>query len=305
MNSSLGLEFISHCPCCSSINVRMQDAVLAPFFAARALGVNPVKIGIGEFRDLDPGTSYQPCSSIYCSNCMSVSCSARLSPASMNRYYQGYQDQCFIDMRVVHEPSFAERMKRRTNPNTLRIKGERCSYVEKVENFYLELTGKRRPSAVLDYGGGSGANTPFRSVANISIIDIDASNAQVNDAENSSNPDLVCLMNVLEHVNNPEGILRAALKSCRKVVDILIEVPLERFMHDLASESLYKSKKIWTEHINCFTPMGLLSLAENVGLNPYATRPSLLETSALGDNCAEENAKAMILVCRYDPQACE
>jgi len=201
MNSSLGLEFISHCPCCGSSNVRMQDAVLAPFFAARALGVNPVKIGIGEFRDLDPGTSYQPCSSIYCNHCMSVSCSARLSPASMHRYYQGYQDQDFIGMRVMYEPSFAERMKRRTNPNTLRIKGEPCSYVDKVESYYLEATGKRPPSAVLDYGGGSGANTPFRSLANIAIVDIDASNAQANDGEIISNFDLVCLMNVLEHVN--------------------------------------------------------------------------------------------------------
>lgn len=301
MDFLLGLEFISHCPCCGSSNVTKKDAVLSPFFSGRALGVNPVKIEIGEFRDLNPGTSYQPCSSIYCSDCMSVACSARLSPASMNRYYQGYQDKEFIDMRVMFEPSFAERLKRRTNTNTLRIKGERCSYIDKVESYYLETTGKKQPTAILDYGGGTGANTPFASLALIEIVDIDVSNSTPDDSRLSSHLDLVCLMNVLEHVNNPGDVLRRALEYYGSATDILIELPLERFMHDVTITASYNHKKIWTEHINCFSPTGFMNLVENAGLKPYDAQPTLIETSALGDNLAEENSIAMLLVSRYDP----
>jgi hypothetical protein len=220
----------------------------------------------------------------------------------MNRYYLGYQDQDFIDMRVLYEPSFAERMKRRTNPNTFRIRGETCSYVDKIENYFLQVTGKSRPLVVLDYGGGVGSNTPFGSLANVAIVDIDTSYVEVNNPVPSGNPDLVCLINVLEHVNNPTDILITALRSCRKVVDVLIEVPLERFMHDLSIEVSYKSKKIWTEHINCFTSMGLMCLAKNAGLVPYEVRPLILQTTVISDNFAEENSIAMILACRYDPE---
>ena len=299
MDSSLSIEFISFCPVCGSQDIEFKNAVLSPFFAARALDLDPVVILDGEFRDLKGGTSYQPCKSIYCAQCLSVSCNARLSAGALQRYYQGYLDEKFIDMRSVYEPSSAVRISNRTNPNTLRAKGEPITYLNNVEDYYLSVTEGAVPSKILDYGGGTGVNSPFQKNSDVTIVDIDnSSNQAISPALTaSSNYDLICLMNVLEHVISPVEILRSAISHSTSPCNVLIEVPLERFMHKTNNASTYKSKKIWTEHINCFSPIGLMRLVEASGLKPLTPNCTTLQTSLPSSNNVCENHLTLLIVC--------
>jgi len=294
MTSGASISFISYCPCCGSKNIATRDSILSPFFAFRALGLEPVCIDQGEFRDLQAGMSYQPCKSIYCLSCASVACSARLSPSALRSYYSGYQDDEFIAMRIRFEPSFAERLTARSNPNTLRRRGELVSYLPDVEEHYLRAVNGIEPLTVLDFGGGSGANSPFKSNARVDIIDIDQDSPVATNLEQSY--DLISILNVLEHVNSPLQTLRKAARYASPDTKILIEVPLERFMHDLTSTS-YSTKKIWTEHINCFSAKGLERLVLNAGLRPVGDKPvTQFETSEAYSEGSGENNQALLVV---------
>jgi len=294
MVSDVSISFISYCPCCGSDQITTKDSILSPFFAYRALGLEPVCIEVGEFRDLKAGLSYQPCKSIYCLSCGSVSCSARPSPSALRRYYSGYQDEDFIAMRIRFEPSFADRLTTRTNPNTLRRRGESVSYLHTVEAHYLEVTNGLLPANVLDFGGGSGANSPFRSTAQVDIIDIDQESP--NTVHTTNCYDLISILNVLEHVSSPSQTLREVAKHASSGANILIEVPLERFMHDLSSPN-YSSKKIWTEHINCFSAKGLEQLVISSGLRPIGDKPVVkIATSEVASETSGENNQALLIV---------
>lgn len=294
MSSDASISFISYCPCCGSDHIVTKDSILSPFFAFRALGLEPVCIEQGEFRDLKAGVSYQPCKSIYCLSCASVACSARLSPSALSNYYNGYLDDQFIAMRIRFEPSFAERLTTRSNPNTLRKRGELVSYLSVVEDYYLRAANGVEPLTVLDFGGGSGANSPFQSNARVDIIDIDQ------DSSNATSPgdgyDLISILNVLEHVTSPLQTLREAAKYASPGTRLLIEVPLERFMHDLSS-TVYSTKKIWTEHINCFSAKGLEQLVLSAGLKPIGDMPvTQIVTSEAFSESSGENNQALLVV---------
>jgi hypothetical protein len=301
MEAQLAINFINFCPCCRSKEIATRSAILSPFFAFRTLGLEPVIIKDDEFRDLGHGTSYQPCKSIYCLNCSSVSCSARFSEEALINYYNGYQDEDFIAMRVHFEPSFAERMKRRSNPNTLRKRGETVSYLYKVENIYKTKTGGELPLNVLDFGGGSGANSLFLETAHVNITDIDKKAFRSHSSRPTQGYDLICLLNVLEHVNSPQHTLTEALSYATPgITRVLIEVPLERFMHNMADEDIYSKKKIWTEHINCFSPYGLELLVKNCGLEPIGGDPVVrITTHENLDSNADENSQALIIVANF------
>ena len=266
----LGLNFIQRCPVCNSEDVHFGQAVFSPFFAARAFAIEPVTIGKNEFRDLDQGKSYVPAGTLFCRSCGSMASSARPNQDSMLRYYSGYQDDQFIEMRIHFEPSFQERFLNRSSPNTLRKHGERVSYVQKLEDYFQGLSQKL-PNRILDIGGGSGANTPFSQIAEVEILEID-DEPDLGEGAHQRQYDLVTVLNVLEHVTTPEQILLKA-KACCKLESghVLVEVPLEEILINVMDEeATCQNKKIWTEHLNFFSEKGLEACLKRAGLDLVA-----------------------------------
>jgi 2-polyprenyl-3-methyl-5-hydroxy-6-metoxy-1,4-benzoquinol methylase len=272
------------------------ESVFAPFFAARAFSVEPVVIARDEFRDLKAGVSYFPAGTLFCMSCGSMTCSARPNHDSMVRYYSGYQQEEFLEMRMHYEPSFKSRFLGRVSPNTLRKHGEKVTYTRKLEDFiqnHCEIPPKR----ILDIGGGSGANTPFNMSADVEILEIDdeiGSRA----TEVKSEYDLVTLLNVLEHVRNPIDLLEKAKRYCnREDSYIFVEVPLEGIMIGLTDvNAAVRKKKIWTEHINFFSKNGLEVCLNRAGFDLVAPI-ELLEISD-GDTSDLDKSFAMLALAK-------
>ena len=134
-------------------------------------------------------------------------------------------------------------------------------------NQFLKL-----PVSILDWGGDTGKNTPFKNSNNTFDI-YDISNALVIEGARSIDKDyalnnkydLIICSNVLEHVSYPLNIL-LDIKICMKENTILyIEVPFEEIMMN-GGTSAYLNKKHWHEHINFYSELSLVKLIESVGL---------------------------------------
>jgi hypothetical protein len=90
----------------------------------------------------------------------------------VERYYRDYQSDEFLDMRIKFEPSFAQRLSKRPGLNVIRKRGESVTYMGLIEDAIQKTIG-RLPDRILDIGGGTGSNSPFRGSLPITIFDID------------------------------------------------------------------------------------------------------------------------------------
>lgn len=260
------IEIRRICSICLSKSIQVSHGILSPFFAARALQILPVQIDSAELTDIKPGTSYVPAPTIYCNDCSSLTCGLRLSEDSVSRYYNDYQSDDFLSMRIKFEPSFAQRLSNRSGPNVIRKRGETVTYMGLVEDVIQKRIG-RLPSRILDIGGGSGSNTPFRGRLPEAIFDIDMSLGS-GELPKETWP-LVSLMNVLEHVMNPVDFLKeAAVHVMNPGGYLVVEVPWEPIMRQISQEeSAWRAKFIWTEHVNFFSKEGLKKCFELSGLD--------------------------------------
>lgn len=296
-NSSLNIQltFISTCPCCLSPSVQAGEGVFSPFFSLRALELSPIRIPSGKFDDLEFGTSYFPVPTLFCTDCKSVSAGVRLDDKSLERYYEGYLDEEFIEQRIGVEPSFGRRMLGRSNQNTLRKRGEQHSYSKLIDGYFSTVLGDI-PLEILDFGGGTGANTPFRESSDCSVFEIDSEEREEH-LLNRQWP-AISMMNVLEHMMDPVDELAKVGKLLEPSSGrVLIEVPLETFMHQWEdAPDFWRRKFIWTEHFNCFSPPGLEACIREAGLELVAP-VELLEVASTSEEL-RENGFIMLAACR-------
>jgi 2-polyprenyl-3-methyl-5-hydroxy-6-metoxy-1,4-benzoquinol methylase len=255
----------------------------------------PVKINNAELTDIQPGTSYVPAPTVYCNECSSLTCGLRLGEESVDKYYKDYQSDEFLSMRIKFEPSFAQRLNNRSGPNVIRKRGESVTYMGLVEDVIQKAIG-RLPDRILDIGGGTGSNTPFKDRLSKSIFDVDRSLGYL-ELPKQSWP-LVSLMNILEHVMNPVDFLK---KAAAHVMNpggyLVVEVPWEPIMRRISEgESAWKTKFIWTEHVNFFSKEGLKKCLELSGLDLIGEGISVIdiETSSGPESQLQ---KSMIVVC--------
>lgn len=157
------IQIADHCICCDSTRLASAPAILMPFVAKRALGIDPVEITAEwGLRDLKQGTSYLPCHSLQCQTCGALFLDIRFTDAQMASLYHGYRDAAYNAQRDFFEPGYAA-----TVANDYRY---RHAYLDTLETWLAP----HLPACltVLDWGGGDGTNTPFLGKGTIHIHDI-------------------------------------------------------------------------------------------------------------------------------------
>lgn len=250
------------CLCCGSNNLNSSPAILMPFLADRIFNWKPVEIneswGLSTIKN---GYAYSICNTLSCKVCDFLFLDIRFSDKEMNKLYKNYRGQEYTKQRDLYEPGYAER-------NSSLNEGQ--DYTKDVERFlepYLKF-----PPSILDWGGDTGRNTPFKS-HNISFDIYDISDKDLvpgaikvskKDAYDN-NYDLVVCSNVLEHVPYPSNLLEEIVPCLKKDTILYIEVPYENIMIN-DDESRYLMKKHWHEHINFFSEKSLELLLNNFNL---------------------------------------
>lgn len=267
--ASIKKEHIAkQCVCCGSAQLKKSPAILMPFVAHRALGWQPVEIDDSwGLNTIENGFAYTVCNSLYCDDCSFLFLDIRFSDEEMNSLYDGYREKYYVDLRDHYEPGYRIR-------NDALNSGE--DYLSKVEVFlssYLAM-----PINMLDWGGDTGKNSPFKSNSNHFHI-YDISNKPVIDGAErvdkktalQTEYDLVVSSQVLEHVPYPADVILDMKKAMGPNTILYIEVPYEDIMRNAGgAQDLHLKKKHWHEHINFFNDQSLRILLKSCGLEVLA-----------------------------------
>ena len=242
------MDISKKCVCCESQDLIKSPAVLMPFVAYRVFGWQPVEItDEWGLKTVKNGNAYSVCNSLQCINCGLLFLDMRFNQDEIKSLYQGYGELNYTRTRQCFEPQYEH--------------GgcQNCGggYVKDIEEFLLPHI---EPDTVLDWGGGNGANTPFKN-SMIHIYDV-SDNLPVEGVTLVDSPfgryDLVVCSHVLEHVPYPYDVIMEIKKYMGDC--LYIELPIE----DITKAT---DKKYWHEHINFFTIDSLYKLFERVGLS--------------------------------------
>lgn len=275
------------CVCCGSADIAASPAILMPFIAHRAFGWAPVTIDESwGLRTIPQGQALSICKTLHCRACGHLFCDIRFDDAEMAALYAGYREEDYVALREHYEPGYRAR-----NAGLAEI----VSYKPGIEAFLAPYVPER--PAILDWGGDTGANTPYEGRR--TVLDIyDISGVEVIPGARAVTPeqaargryDLVICGQVLEHTPWPGDVLagiRAAM--CADTV-LYIEVPFEAVMQGPA-EALPTAKRHWHEHVNFYAQSSLAALVRGAGFE-------LLDSAVLEIEIAGSHARILQAACR-------
>ena len=258
------MKISKHCVACGSKEIRRSPAILMPFMAARIFGWEPADVTEAwGMRDLKPGTAYSVCSSMMCDDCGMLFLDMRFDGEEMGALYDDYRGEAYSRLRDRFEPGYAAR-------NAILLDGS--PYLRTVEAFLASHVPVR--PRVLDWGGDSGVNTPFRETAALHHIYDISGRPVIDGAEivaladiRGDDYDLIVFANVLEHVANPREAMAEIAAAMTPSTTLYVEVPHEDVVRLIeAPADRLERKKHWHEHINFFTTQALDALFADVGL---------------------------------------
>jgi SAM-dependent methyltransferase len=258
------MKIAKRCVCCDHPDLDRVPAVLAPFVAARVFGWQPVDItpewGL---RDIGLGHAYSICNTLACRSCGHVFLDMRFDAEEMAALYEDYRGPDYCAARERFEPGYSAR-------NDSLRKGS--DYLEAVEAFlepHVGLTPR-----VLDWGGDTGLNTPFRRGAALHHVYDISQKATIEGATlvsleraKASTYDVVVSMQVFEHLASPRDALAEIAAVMRPETLFYLEVPHEELMRLVgAPEERARRKRHWHEHVSFFTEASIGALLASARL---------------------------------------
>lgn len=281
------------CVCCGHAQLQRSPAVLMPFIAHRVYNWEPALIDESwALQTIPSGHAYALCNSLLCSQCDLLFLDIRFSEREMARLYRNYRDEAYTTLRDHYEPGY----RARNDGIALGV-----SYMREVEAFLQP----QLPDliSILDWGGDTGVNTPFKGNAANTVHLYDISDAETTDGVRKvsrevaaqNHYDLIICSNVLEHVSKPRQVLAEIKANMTPITVLYIEVPLERLVKEYGKGTeLLAKKRHWHEHVNFFSKESLEALVESVGLSLRSFQ--VLDLQSEGRPCSQ-----FMLTCCVQP----
>ena len=259
------------CVCCGSQDLMRSPAILMPFIADRVYQWKPVVIDESwGLKTISSGHAYPVCNSLLCGNCKLLFLDIRFGDAEMARLYESYRGESYTVLRESYEPGY------RVRNNNLVLGVE---YLDQVENFLAPHIPE--VMKILDWGGGTGINTPFRRnpsnetfIYDLSGVEVEAGVRKISKyAAYQNKYDLIVCSSLLEHIPYPRNVL-AEIKHVMTINSVLyIEVPLEKIVEENHSNlDLLNKKRHWHEHINFFSERSIEEMVTSAGMHILSFR---------------------------------
>ena len=253
------------CVACDGKNLTKSPAVLVPFIALRVFGWETAVVDdTWRLRDIPKGNTLSACNSVACDDCGMLFLDMRFDDEEMSALYSNYRDPAYTAMREGFEPGYSIR-------NALLRDGH--GYLNEIECFiepHLPVAPR-----ILDWGGDSGRNTPFRGRASVHHI-YDISGQPVIEGAvavglelvRATAYDLIVFSNVLEHVPSPTATLTEIAGAMQDGTLLYLEVPHEEVMRSMGGpQERRERKRHWHEHINFFSETSLDRVFVQAGLH--------------------------------------
>jgi 2-polyprenyl-3-methyl-5-hydroxy-6-metoxy-1,4-benzoquinol methylase len=279
----------NYCVCCGSPQLKKSPAILMPFVAERVFGWQPVEITKDwGLNTIQPGMAYSVCNSVQCEMCQFLFLDIRFDDSEMNNLYHGYRETTYVEMREKYETGYKER-------NATLNAG--VSYLAEIEKFLMPYLNF--PVSILDWGGDTGKNSPFKE-QNKTLHIYDISDKPVIDGAKKVDKntltetvyDLIVCSNVLEHIPYPEEVILDIKNFMSKDSILYIEVPLENLIQEAKTLiDIHTKKKHWHEHINFYNEDALEKLLSRCGF-------SLLKLEKLKVTCLKKVSYHILIACQ-------
>lgn len=258
------MKIAGSCVCCGADKLQRTPAVLMPFLAFRIFGWESTEITPEwNMRDLPVGRAQALCNTLGCEDCGVLFLDMRFDREELGALYSDYRGPGYDAARSRFEPDYGRR-------NQILNRGS--NYIASIEELLAPYVGET--PRVLDWGGDTGLNTPFRGRASTHHVYDISNKAAVDGAEIVDRDeacrgtyDLVVSSNVLEHVPAPREHLQEIASALKPDTIFYLEVPHEDVIR-LVSERRERQaqKRHWHEHINFFTHESLDALLAGAGL---------------------------------------
>ena len=255
-------KIASECVCCGSKDLLKNPAVLMPFLSDRIFDWSPVYVQRSwdlKRYGIETGMTYTRCNSLLCSSCGHLFLDMRFNNEEMGRLYKNYRQGEYVDLRDKYEPGYRERNA---------VLNDGYKYLDKVEDFLRPFLNSTSPN-ILDWGGDTGNNTPFRSecellhIYEISDKPLVEKAVRVTTFENKNKYDLIICSHVLEHVPYPNETLGKIREIMNEETLFYIELPYERVMRSKKP----MTKRHWHEHINFFSKESVKKMLTKCGFH--------------------------------------
>ncbi|TXN70446.1 class I SAM-dependent methyltransferase [Methylobacterium sp. WL6] len=258
------MKIAKSCVCCDGTALRRVPAVLMPFLAHRIFGWDSVEITPDwAMRDLTLGRAYSVCNTLACEGCGLLFLDMRFDDAEMAALYADYRGPAYRAQRERFEPGYGAR-------NDILLGGS--AYIPAIEAILADHVAAA--PRVLDWGGDTGVNTPFKDRASLHHVYDISDKPVVSGAERvtldqaRTGPyDLVVSSNLLEHVPFPREQLREIAAAMNPGTILYLEVPHEDIVRLVPnSGDRAAAKRHWHEHVNFFTEEAIDAMMEQAGL---------------------------------------
>jgi hypothetical protein len=268
--SAGGERHARRCICCFCERLLRSPAILMPFLAKRIFNHEPTEITQDwGLRDIPTGLAYSLCNTLECEDCGVLFLDYRFSDDELARLYKDYRGDEYNELRIRFEPNYAASAIHYT---------VRAQYLDDVEAVLAPYLPER--PTVLDWGGDSGVNSPFRykakslHVYDISGVAVSGEAQSVSREECRQHAyDLVACSQVLEHVSYPVDVLKEVTQTLGPQSILYLEVPFEGiFQSAQYKRPLGEKKRHWHEHVNFFSPKSLQTLAHSCSLEVLAAK---------------------------------
>jgi len=252
----------TECVCCGSKNLTKNPSVLMPFLADRIFDWSPIYVQKSwdlERYGIEVGMTYTRCNSLLCNDCGHLFLDMRFNDEEMGRLYNNYRSGEYVDLRDKYEPGYRERNK---------VLNSGYTYLDKVEDFLKPHINPDK-TKILDWGGDTGNNTPFRNkcellhIYEISDKPLVKKAVRITNFKNKNKYDLIVCSHVLEHVPYPKSTLQEISKVMDDETLFYIELPFEKVM----KSNTPLTKRHWHEHINFFSKESIKKLLTSCGFH--------------------------------------
>jgi Methyltransferase domain len=200
----------------------------------------------------------------YCPLCDFAFFARRLTDGEAARLYTGYRNDDYNRERLVAEPGYEPLIPIFADPLS-------AYYMDRMREYndVMSVFPMVRPFSVLDLGGDGSIPKRLFPYATVSFDDLSAGTSQT--AEKTY--DLIFASQVLEHVPDPVGFLRAAASRLSSDGYMFVDVPKE-YEGSLSEGLLWQARYggaliTMHEHINHFSNRALRIALQAAELQPF------------------------------------
>ena len=269
-----------HCPACGNKNLETGTAAV----------VSPWVLELSKIKSI-PNPRYK-----ICARCNSSWFNKSYSQTVLDSLYSAYRGKEYFRIRNSWEPTYTEKLNSGLNGGEEWLNGRRRQILESLESAGADPTNMK---SVLDFGGGHGGVMPrfpkrYLLEANESVVPEHGIELihEWEDAKSLS-LDLVMCCGVLEHLNDPQALVRTMLELDAEIYlfEVPTGIPVNRkglSTNRLLLQILASNRFIWrtiqkierrlgrswlgyfplrcSEHLQFFSHAGLSRLLDSCGL---------------------------------------